>query len=177
MRFCGESKKAMGGVSLVEVLVSVLIVSFGLLALGALIANAARYNKTTEFRSVATLLANDLADRMRANKAAANLYVMQEGYSEPAKEPAKKTCADAANCTPAELAAVDLAEWQTSLFYDLPGGSAYVSIDAADQSADLWVAWLDPDASQDEAKRANECPPAFEGSNPMPRCAYFRIGL
>lgn len=45
------------GATLVELLVSFLIVSFGLLALLALQNNAIKYNKTTELRATATLLA------------------------------------------------------------------------------------------------------------------------
>ena len=166
------------GASLIEVLVSFLVVSFGILALAALVSNAARYNKTMEFRSVATLLANDLGDRIRANKTAASKYAMTGGYFEPKDAPAEKSCANEMACTADELAAIDLVEWQKSLFHALPGGFGYVSIDAADQAVDLWVAWLDPDATKDEAKAAKECPDDFiKGADPVPRCAYFRIGL
>ena len=58
-----------GGVSLIEVLVALLVVSLGILAMSGLLTNSTRYGKTSEFRAVATLLANDIADRMRANKA------------------------------------------------------------------------------------------------------------
>ncbi|MES2091439.1 MAG: type IV pilus modification protein PilV, partial [Pseudomonadota bacterium] len=59
------------GATLIEVMVSALIVAFGVLAMIALQANSIKFSKTSEYRSVATLLANDLADRMRLNTAAA----------------------------------------------------------------------------------------------------------
>jgi type IV pilus assembly protein PilV len=58
------------GVALVEVLVAMLVVSVGVLAMAGLLATASRYGKTSEYRAVATLLAADMADRIRANKSA-----------------------------------------------------------------------------------------------------------
>lgn len=176
------------GVSLIEVLVALLVVSFGILALSGLLASAARFGKTSEFRSVATLLASDMADRMRANKPSVALgnYEMLNAYDPPEAEPPDApACADLAKCTTAELAAQDVAEWNQALFHGLPGGQGYVAADGAQNppvAADIWVAWLDPEASKDEAeagtdKTHQECPPPFRGVAPQPRCLYFRVSL
>ena len=55
------------GFSLVEVLVAMVVVALGILALAGLLEAATRYSKMGELRSTAVLLANDIADRIRAN--------------------------------------------------------------------------------------------------------------
>ena len=57
------------GATLVEVLIAMLLMSFGVLAMTAMQAHAIQHSQTTDSRARATLLAHDLADRMRANTA------------------------------------------------------------------------------------------------------------
>lgn len=180
------------GVSLIEVLVAILVVSFGILALSGLLGAATRYGKTSEYRSTATLLAADIADRMRANMpaldptadlpnppGAINAYDITEEWHELSGPPAAQPCNP---CTPAQMAAMDKAEWQRALYHGLPNGMGYLSYNNTERSADVWVAWLDPAASGDEARfgdgnQRQECPPGFRNQSPQPRCMYFRVGL
>ena len=60
------------GVSLIEVLVSTLILAIGLVGVAGLQAFALKNNQSAQMRSQASALAYDLADRMRGNVAAAN---------------------------------------------------------------------------------------------------------
>lgn len=59
------------GFTMVELLVAVLVLSIGLLGLAGLQAAGLRNNQSAYQRSQATILAYDIADRMRANQAAA----------------------------------------------------------------------------------------------------------
>lgn len=59
------------GFSLIEVLVALIITVLGVLGLVAAHLNAMKFNQTSDVRSHATLLAYDIADRMRANRQAA----------------------------------------------------------------------------------------------------------
>ena len=174
------------GMSLVEVLVSFVIVSLGVLSLSALLANSARLNKNIEFRSTATLLANDLGDRMRANRAAAvaGNYNRTEAFSATAEAPAATTNCQTSACTAAEMAAQDLVEWRIALHHSLPAGSAYVQYDSADQAVDIWIGWSNPNPAANEQRggsaTVDECPQTFLGSasgDARPRCAYFRVTL
>jgi type IV pilus assembly protein PilV len=177
------------GVSLIEVLVALLVVSLGVLAVTGLQATAARYGKTSEFRAMATLLASDLADRMRANKPAvdAGSYTLTSDFAPIDDVPEIPTCAIATACTEAELAAIDIAEWKRALFSGLPSPDGYVVtevIGAKVVAADVWVAWLDPSASSNETKadsdddeNKKECPPGFRDLDPQPRCLYVRVGF
>ncbi len=183
------------GVALVEVLVAMLVVSVGVLAMAGLLATASRYGKTSEFRAVATLLASDMADRIRANKDALRsnvgtpgnvaVYNVKGDYSSWANEPGEpEACANVNECTAAELAARDIAEWSRSVFVNLPGGAGYVSVAQVGAlgalrenfAADVWIAWLDPEADAGLPTTATECPDAFK-ADPQPRCAFFRVGL
>ena len=59
------------GFTMVELLVAVLVLSIGLLGLAGLQAAGLRNNQSAYLRSQATILAYDVADRMRATRAAA----------------------------------------------------------------------------------------------------------
>jgi len=188
-----RKRQLIAGISLIEVLVAMLVVSFGILAMSGLLANAGRYGKTSEFRGVATLLANDIADRMRANKPGVvnGSYTLTTAYSFDAPAPnASNACTELAPCAVdgADLAAKDLVDWRRAIFFNLPGGAGYLSVDttnATNMAADVWVAWMDPSAVEETTAGADsggatrdECPSAFVGnSDPKPRCVYFRVGL
>jgi type IV pilus assembly protein PilV len=64
------------GMTLVEILIALLILSIGLLGLASLQTLSLRFNTSAYYRTQATQLAYDIADRMRANRASANLYAM-----------------------------------------------------------------------------------------------------
>ena len=176
------------GVSLIEVLVAMLVVSFGVLAMSGLLTNSTRYGKTSEYRAIATLLANDIAERMRANPpgVTGGSYALADTYELLSEPPAANDgCTQAAPCTGdngVAMAAKDLADWKRALYFGLPGGAGFISVQADGTSADVWVAWTDPSAVEEKlagGDNANkECPDAFAGNaSPRPRCAYFRVGL
>lgn len=56
------------GVSLIEVLIAMLVLAIGLLGLAALQAQGLKFNNDAYFRSQATILAQDIMDRMRVNR-------------------------------------------------------------------------------------------------------------
>ncbi|MFZ2990796.1 type IV pilus modification protein PilV [Ideonella sp.] len=171
-----------GGVSLIEVMVAILITSLGVLAMAGLLATSARFGKTAEFRSVATLLAADMADRIRANRAGVNSYSLPN-TSLTTAAPAEGTCATAGACTAAEIAAIDMAEWEAALFNNLPGGTGHIGTTVPnDGMFDIWVIWEDPEALgvafSDNAGGNKGCPPNFTtASGTTPRCMFFRVGL
>lgn len=168
------------GATLIEVMVSILIVAFGALAMIASQTNAVKFNKTSEYRSMATLLANDLADRMRVNIDGVNAgsYTLTAEYAAPTpgSPPARNECTLPDDCTPAELARRDLNEWQRSLFFSLPGGTGFVQPTAGNQEADIWVAWTDPGNTAPLENTSNGCPANFKAPNTA-HCVYFRVAI
>lgn len=175
------------GVTLVEVLVSMLLMALGILAMAAQQASSIKHAKTSEARALASLLANDLADRMRANRNPTGdmvAYQMKTASSAPTSEPAApdKVCKGVTGtapniCSHADMAAFDLAEWRQALFHQLPQGTAYVT--TGTNTVNIWIAWTDPD-SEAAALAVNTCPTEFvanASSAPNVRCMLFNIVL
>lgn len=96
------------GFTLIEILVTVIVLAIGLLGLAGLQATSLSFNSTAYQRSQATNLAYDIADRMRANvmAARAGAYNVNFGFGAPAG---------------ANLAATDLRQWRQALMNALPG--------------------------------------------------------
>lgn len=113
------------GFTLVEVLVSALVIAIGLVGVAALQALALKNNQSTFMRSQATALAYDLADRMRANVSGADA-----GAYDPAAAAIDTSCNTNSGCAPDVLAEHDLAEWNASIAANLPAGQGYVCIDS-----------------------------------------------
>ena len=111
------------GFSLIEVLITILIVSFGLLGMAALILSGARSNNIAHYRSIASKQTEDIADRMRANLAG----VTAGAYNAlTATIPASNDCLTNI-CNAAQVAAYDHAQWNTANSRLLPGGTGTVN--------------------------------------------------
>lgn len=112
------------GFTLLEVLISVIILSIGLLGLAGLQGMGLKLTNDSMNRTVAALLANDMIDRMRANVAAATLGITSP-YNNPTKAyTANSSCYGkttagatdtAAQCTPTQMAQNDFADWYGQL--------------------------------------------------------------
>lgn len=123
------------GFTLIEVLVAMLITSFGLLGIAGLVVTSLRYNQTASQRSMATQLAADIMDRMRSNSFAvvdAN-GVLQTNYMKPIMTLSQPSpyctgfnAASNPSCSPAQMADSDLYDWKTSLVNQLPGGQGVI---------------------------------------------------
>jgi len=103
-----------GGFNLFEVLVALLVLSFGLLGLAALQNFSLKSTHQSFQRTQATLAMQDIIDRMRANAIAVNAgnYILP-AYTSVA--PATSTNCSAATCSNADLATYDLSQWITRL--------------------------------------------------------------
>ena len=120
-----RQSKAAAGFTLLEVLVAVVVLSIGLLGLASLQVNGLRFNHSAYMRTQATLLAEELADRMRTNRPG----FIANNYDNPAAA-LVPACRTPAGCTALEMAQSDVAEWQQSLAALLPNGQGVVCRDA-----------------------------------------------
>lgn len=109
-RLVNLPRRKQGGFTLIEVLVSALVLSIGLVGVAGLQAFSLKNNQSSFMRSQATSLAYDLADRMRANvaSATANMYA-------PAAATVEVSCKTTAGCSPQQMARHDLAEWNAAI--------------------------------------------------------------
>lgn len=122
---CKLKGRQQAGFTLIEVLVSALILSIGLVGVAGLQALSLKNNQSAYMRSQATSLAYDLADRMRSNVAGADA-----GFYDPANAAIRGSCSTTAGCSSQQLAENDLAEWSTGLVTNLPAGAGFVCVDS-----------------------------------------------
>lgn len=111
------------GFTLVEVLITIVVVSIGLLGVAGLQISGLRANMGSEARSKATILANDIVERMRTNPlgVAANQYANINSASFDCTTPPASFCSNngggvsvvtgTVGCTPANMAAFDAWVW------------------------------------------------------------------
>ncbi|MES2205722.1 MAG: type IV pilus modification protein PilV [Pseudomonadota bacterium] len=141
------------GFTLIEVLVAMLITSFGLLGIAGLVVTSLRYNQTAWQRSVATQLATDMMDRMRANSFAVvnDTGAIQSDYMKSSVNVASTapsvycTSFNAINnpsCTPTQIAASDLYDWKKSITSQLPGGQGLIQwASGASRQIQITLTW------------------------------------
>ena len=119
--------KSSGGFSLIEILVSIVIVSMGLLAYAGLQLGGLSQTHAALFRSQAAISTNDMADRLRANLPG----TLAGGYRTlETADLAMPNCV--AGCIPFNLAVRDLKMWQNLLTQQLPLATGVVSCTDSD---------------------------------------------
>jgi type IV pilus assembly protein PilV len=120
------------GFTLLEILVAMLVLAIGLLGVAAMQLRGLQYSHDAYLRSQISVLAYDIADRMRLNEANATDYVTGL-FMVPAVAPA--------GCAPTATGVVnDLACWRVQLFGALPpGSSADITLAAGEYTVSL--AW------------------------------------
>ena len=134
------------GVTLVEALITLLVMSVGLLGIAALQVVGTQENASGLRHSQAIWLAYDMADRIRANLVGVegNAYDNIDTSTLPAS-PA--TCGAGAICSPQEIAAMDSSVWGLAL-HRLPGGFGTVTVDGGNPKRFLIrVRWQDDAAN------------------------------
>lgn len=116
------------GISLIEVLITLLITTVGLLGLAALQLNALQATADSSQRSQAVWLMQDLIERIRANPRASDAnYGQTVSCSNPPQRCADSSTQTSVQCTAAEMAYFDL--WEAQCPYG-DAGSAFNSRDA-----------------------------------------------
>jgi len=126
------------GFTLLEVLISLMVLSIGLLGLAALQARGLKFNHDAHVRSQATVLAYDIIERMRAVRNSDNAAQALTAYTGAAAG----ACNAANAVTP--TAANDLACWQAALGMRLPGGNGTIAVNAGNADLfDITVRWAD----------------------------------
>lgn len=127
------------GFSLLEVLITMLIVSFGLLGIAGLVITSLKNTQGSYARGQASLLANDIIDRMRANR----------GVAEASPSPYNLALADDPGGSGVPLA--DLTQWRNALKSSVPSGTGAVSVNDTTKKVTITVQWNDSHAAADTA--------------------------
>lgn len=118
------------GFSMLEALITLVIVSLGMLGIAGIIASSLKVNQGAQVRSQASWLANDIIDRMRANRTTAETtpaaYILASCEAIPV-----------ANA----IAEADLTQWCGSVAAVLPSGTA--TVDMIANKVTVVVQWDD----------------------------------
>lgn len=119
------------GMTLIEVLVSLVIISVGMLGIAALQMTTLKVNQESNGRTQASLLAADILDRMRANNQ--GITNLRTQYTVPLD----------GTGTAATTAGDDLAAWQASIDRLLPSGAGSVAVDATTYVVTITIQWTE----------------------------------
>lgn len=112
-------RSAQRGVTLVESLVALVVLSVGMLGIASLYISSLKAGRAALVRTQAVNLVAEISDRIRSNRTALNAYNLATYAGGPKVHP---ECLGG-NCTPAVLAEDDLARWLTTLRFVMPGNA------------------------------------------------------
>jgi len=123
------------GFSLVEAMVSLVVISVGMIGMAALYGQGLGAGRTALYRTIAVNLAADMADRIRVNRVAGAAYAGTPGTADACGP-------ESEGCTPEEMAASDLFIWNEQIAAQLPAASGSVAFAAGDPATfTITVTW------------------------------------
>jgi len=122
------------GFTLLEVLITLVILAIGLLGLAGLQATGLKNNHSAYQRSQATLLTYDMIDRMRSNIVDITNY--------PSSTSVEADCDTSTPCSPTAMTKNDLFEWNSTITSTFASG-AVGSISASSGIYSISIAWDD----------------------------------
>ncbi len=137
-----KQQKQHNGFTLVEILITVLILSIGLLGLAGLQVRSMKQNHNSYLRTQATILAYDIIDRMRANPSAVTAtvtdYVAKGAYTVTTSSTpftvsaptATAGCTTTTGCTTTQMANTDINQWRVALATQMPAGVGVICLDS-----------------------------------------------
>jgi type IV pilus assembly protein PilV len=136
-----SSRNRSAGMTIIEILITMLVISVGLLGVAGLHSLSLRNNYDALMRSHASALAADIADRMRTNREAALANAYEIDFdSTPGTIDEDSTIAE-----------IDEYEWLTALAATLPQGRGRVELD--DNLVIITIRWGErASAIQEEAQ-------------------------
>lgn len=129
-----KSRRRQRGLTLIEVLVAILVVSVGLLGVAGLQATSLTANRVAYARTQATILAYDMADRMRVNREAALNGDFDNDYD-----------TDSAPSGSPTIVSDQVDDWLNRIASNLPNGKGLIDTDISGCTtcARIGVRWED----------------------------------
>ena len=155
-----EETKLPLGMALLEALIALVVLAFGVLGLLWMHQQALLQQRQQLLRSVAIGIADDVAERMRVNALQSAMYTKTWRNSSSSNTTVTPDCTANA-CTRQELAAWDLQQLQLTLQSQLPEGDAILF--AVTDTPNWWgivIAWRDANETYrtDTASGSPLCP-------------------
>ncbi len=119
-------RRKCAGFTLIEVMISMIVLSIGLLGLAALETKTLRDNQNAYYRSLASQFAYEMADRIRVNKAEAS-KTNSKYFLDPDQAQSQPTCENVSGCSPLLMAEHDLYQWNELITDALPMSSGIIT--------------------------------------------------
>lgn len=172
------------GATLIEVLVSVLILSLGMLSLSSMTAFAVQMPRLSGYRATAANIAASHIERIRANRLgfAGGEYATTSSYDGTFNPIIETPSCDYPNCDVSSLAAMDDAITKRAARAALPAGGVLTTCDphpcTPNSMGNVWVVWQEPNTrGWLDPFSSDNCPLPVIASydNPRPRCLYTRF--
>jgi type IV pilus assembly protein PilV len=177
------------GAGLIEVLVSIVIMSFGMLGLAGMYNYSLAANKNASSRMAAAMLVTDFSEIVRANPVGfrANLYNQAFNNFDPNSAGVSvvnnsSLCAYP-TCNFSTLATQDIALMNARVRAYLPAGVFHAQRVGGNQ-LDIWILWAEGKGGGgaiDTEASIDNCPPGLATQSPRPdpypRCLYNRVGI
>lgn len=167
------------GALLIEVLVAMLLLSLGMLSLGAMLSFSVQMPKLSGYRSAAVNLASSHIDRIRANPGGFPDYEKPLHETAWSFEKIESIDCQYPNCVTASLAAMDDAATRRAVRAALPAGDLLVTCDTTpcnqDSHGNLWIVWQEPVTHEKlDTSSWDSCPTEVTKiyTLPKPRCMY-----
>ncbi len=116
------------GFTLIEILISLVVLSIGLLGVAGMQVVGMKNNHSAYLRTQATLLAYDYADILRTNFNLVYNSSTFDSYTTPSSVTSSAAAAcTSSNCNASEMATADLNHWSKSVIDTLPSGAGVIS--------------------------------------------------
>ena len=153
-KYTFKKPQNMTGVGLVEVLVSILVLGVGALGVASMQLTGLKYNTGTQGRTQAVFMANDIMDRMRANRdlvMESDAYVIADFSVVGAGGVAAPTIdCYIAICTPENVAEFDKFHFVNQVQQLLPLGKAKITFtgEGIEKIAEISLQWTNVAARQ-----------------------------
>lgn len=176
------------GMTLIEVLVSMLLLSIGMLGIAGLQAATSKYNINTTARSEIAVLLSDFADQVRANPdVAGNNYVTgvtsTPEYALVSDWATQKTdgltisknCLTT-SCSISERATYDMLNWRTKVRTSLPQGASWVTGDRSN-GFNVTLMWLDKEFTNKRKTTNDGTTATAVALNTSVTCQGTEVGL
>jgi type IV pilus assembly protein PilV len=180
----GARRGRQRGTGLIEVLVAIAVMSFGLLAMARLGASALLHQKAAQMRLTGVSLAQYYAERARLNVYGFDLGGYDIAFGTRPAGSAPVLDANAADTDAARnVAAADQQAFLQLVASSLPDGAAEVVSRPSAQARelDIWLLWrdtsTDPANSLDGAARHACNKDLSESDRDGRSCMHFRVGL
>lgn len=143
------------GVTMIEVMIALLVLSVGLLGVAVTMAKSSRFAAGAWAQSAIASNLSDMAERLRSSPNAANAnFTLTDTYEEQRTDVEAGTVVlvkdcDATACTAAETGAFHVTQWRLGLNQTLPGAAGWLrplssaSNEARATSFEMAVMWFD----------------------------------